>query len=70
MATQKFHLPGLEHGQEASVQARVRAEPGVLFAVANHQDACLEVEFEDDIVTTAHLRNVLAQLGFQARLAG
>ena len=70
MATQKFYLPGLRHDQEPSVQRRLRGEPGVLFALANHQDACLEVEFEDDLVTTARLREVLAELGFEARLAG
>lgn len=70
MAVQKFFVPGLTHDAEAEVERRLRALDGVLYASANHSDACAEVEFEDDAVTTDRLRRTLAELGYDARLAG
>ena len=70
MAVQKFFVPGLTHEQEREVEQKLRALEGVLYAAANHQDACAEVEFEDDCVTIDELRGVLEKLGFDARIAG
>lgn len=70
MAVQKFFIPGLSHDAEAEVEKRLRALDGVLFAAANHQDRCAEVEFEDDCVSHDEIRNALLELGYEAKLAG
>ena len=70
MAIQKLHVPGMDRAQETEIERRLRAVEGVLYASANHEAECAEVEFEDDVVTTDSLRNILAEMGFQTRLAG
>lgn len=70
MAVQKFFVPGLTHEQERDVERKLRSLQGVLYAAANHHDACAEVEFEDDCVTMDELRGALEKLGFDARPAG
>lgn len=70
MPTQKFWVKGLEHADEARVSGAARALEGVLFAVANHSDQCAEVEFEDDMVTVAEIRDALAALGYTVEVAG
>lgn len=70
MPTQKFFVRGLRHDGEAAVVERLRSVPGVLFAAASHQDQCVEVEFEDDAVTTAELRATISEMGYGADLAG
>jgi hypothetical protein len=70
LATQKFHIPGLTREDEGRVKAALMRRPGVLYAEVSHADACAEVDFEDDAITTDELREILARLGFAARLAG
>ncbi|HEX7120186.1 MAG TPA: hypothetical protein VF212_15435 [Longimicrobiales bacterium] len=57
-------------GDEARVQDALLAEPGVLGAVASHQDGCAEVDIDDDRVTYQRLIEVIEAAGFQAELAG
>jgi copper chaperone CopZ len=70
MPTQKFWVKGLEHADEARVARAARGVEGVLFAVANHSDQCAEVEFEDDRVTVAEIRDAIAALGYRVEVAG
>lgn len=70
MPTQKFFVKGLRHDAESDLTERLRSIPGVLFAVASHRDACVEVEFEDDAVTTVELREAIAGMGYPAEPAG
>jgi copper chaperone CopZ len=70
MPTQKFFVNGLRHEDESELTQRLRSIRGVLFAAASHRDACVEVEFEDDAVTTAELREAIAAMGYPAELAG
>jgi copper chaperone CopZ len=70
MPTQKFWVKGLGHEDEARVEREVRRLRGVLFAAASHGDQCAEVEFEDDAVTAAEIRDALAALGFRVEIAG
>lgn len=70
MPTQKFFVKGLRHDSETELAGHLRTVPGVLFAAASHQDQCVEVEFEDDAVTTAELRETISGLGYPAELAG
>lgn len=55
---------------ETRVETALRAEPGVLAAVASRQDKCAEVECEDDEVTVERLVEVIETVGFSAVLAG
>lgn len=70
MPIQKFRVKGLRLEDETSLQARVKAVPGVLFALVSAGGECLEVEFEDDEVTPAQIVDVVAELGCSAELAG
>ncbi|HEX6940474.1 MAG TPA: hypothetical protein VF158_13750 [Longimicrobiales bacterium] len=55
---------------EARLEDALRAEPGVLGAVASHRDGCAEVDIDDDRITYQRLIEVIAAAGFQAELAG
>lgn len=70
MPTQKFFVKGLRAEDEDAVAERARRLKGVLFALANHQDQCAEVEFEDDCVGTDEIRRALAEQGYDVELAG
>ncbi|MEX2582107.1 MAG: heavy metal transporter [Gemmatimonadota bacterium] len=70
MSTQKLHVRGLSREDEGRVESALRSVSGVLYAAANHVDECAEVEFEDDMVTIAELRERLRELGFESRAAG
>ena len=70
MSVQKFRVSGLTHEAEGEIERRLRGVEGVLFAAASHRDACAEVEFEDDAVTTDELRGVFRDLGLDASIAG
>lgn len=70
MPTQKFHVRGLRHEAEGDVVECVRSLDGVLFAAANHQDECLEVEFEDDLVTPEEICQALRRIGYTGETAG
>lgn len=70
MPTQKFFVKGLRAEDEEAVAERARRLDGVLFALANHQDQCAEVEFEDDCVDTDEIRRAIAEQGYEVELAG
>jgi copper chaperone CopZ len=70
MAVQKFFVEGLSRDDEVRVESALKSMPGVIYAAASHSDACAEVEFEDDTVTTAQLKEALGVLGFTSRIAG
>jgi len=66
-----LHVQGMLSAEdEKRVEEALRAEPGVLGAVASRQDSCAEIEIEDDEVTTDHLVTVVLTEGFDARLGG
>lgn len=70
MPTQKFFVRGLRHDDEARVVERARSLRGVFYAAANHQDQCLEVDFEDDLVTSDEICAAVRQAGYAAEPAG
>ena len=70
MPTLKLHVRMERPEDEARVEELLRAESGVFAAVADHGEACVEVDFEDDEETVEHLVEVLAAAGYEARLGG
>ncbi len=71
MATLKLCLEQMAgHGDERRIQDALRNEPGVLGAVASYEDACAEIEYEDDEVSLDRLVSVVRELGFPAQLGG
>lgn len=70
MPVQKFRVRGVDHKSEARLEEQIRRIEGVLFAVVNHEEECAEVEFEDDCVTPAEIRDAIAALGYEAEIAG
>lgn len=71
MPTAIFHLPELRsHDAEAPLEQALRDTAGVYGAVANHQDRCLEVDFEDDEIGLDGLIAAAAAAGYEARLVG
>jgi copper chaperone CopZ len=70
MPTLKIRVDGLRAADEPRVAERLHALDGVFSAVASHQEACVEVDFEDDRASFEEMRRVLAELGFDGRLAG
>jgi len=71
MATLKLCIQGMAgHADELRVQEALRSEPGVLGAIASREDACAEIEYEDDEVALDRLVAVVRQLGFPVELGG
>lgn len=71
MPTALLRVSGLRGAEdEARLERALQAEPGVFGAVANHQDGCAEIDFEDDEVTVEQLIEVAESAGFGATLAG
>lgn len=70
MPTLKLEIRGLQPSDEERVEALLKAQTGVYGAVADHDEACVEVDFEDDEESIEHLVGVLREAGFEARLAG
>jgi copper chaperone CopZ len=70
MPTQKFHLPGLQREHETRIERSLRALDGVFAAAANSVDACVEVDFEDDRVSLAEIREVVRGCGYSAEPVG
>lgn len=71
MATLKLCIDGMAgHGDEARVQEALREQPGVLCAIANWEDACAEIEYEDDEVSLDRLVELVRRLGFPAEVGG
>ena len=48
LPTAKLFAPELQREDEARVEHALRSAPGVLAVIANRDDHCVEVEFEDD----------------------
>jgi copper chaperone CopZ len=70
MPTQKIRVDGLKEEDEARAAERLRSLDGVFSAVASHRDGCIEVDFEDDRASFDEMRAALAELGYDAELAG
>lgn len=70
MPTQKIFVHDLPHAAEREVAERVRSLEGVIYAAANHEDQCVEVEFEDDAVTPEEICKAIRALGYRAEPAG
>ncbi len=71
MATLKLCIEGMRGpDDEGRIEAALREEHGVLGAIANHRDACAEVEYEDDEVALDEILAVVEGLGYRAALGG
>lgn len=71
MATLLLHVAGMKDADdERRVEEALRAGPGVFGAVANHQEGCTEVDFDDDEIEPADLIERLENAGFPAVLMG
>lgn len=70
MPTQKLWVKELRRGDEARVAARLRALPGVFFAVLDSGDGCAEVDFEDDLVSLDQICAAVRECGYRVEIAG
>ena len=70
MATLLIHLPRLEAGQEERVERLIRAMPGVFGVVVSSDEACAEVDFEDDEASLDRIMERLREEGVEARVGG
>lgn len=70
MPTQKLRIRGLRAEDEARIAARLRQIDGVFAAALSHQDACAEVEFEDDRASLSRMQAAVAEFGYRAEIAG
>jgi copper chaperone CopZ len=71
MATMKLGAPGLSGEADAQrVDAVLHGLPGVYGAVVSSMEHCIEIDFEDDEVTTEQILEVLRHAGVEAHLAG
>ncbi|MEW5927490.1 MAG: heavy-metal-associated domain-containing protein [Gemmatimonadota bacterium] len=70
MPTQKLWVRGLRREDEDRVAERLRALPGVFFAVLNCRAECAEVDFEDDRVSLEEIRATVRECGYEAEIAG
>ncbi len=71
MATLKLCIDGMAgHDDEARIELALRAEPGVLGVVANHEAACAEIEYEDDEVSLERILSVVEALGYPSEVGG
>ena len=55
---------------EQRIERALAAARGVFGAVASRQDACAEVDVDDDEITPDELIEILRGEGFDARLGG
>lgn len=55
---------------EGRVRGALLGEPGVYGAVVSHEDACAEVDIEDDLVTVDRLIHLIEAAGYHAELGG
>lgn len=70
MPTVKLFVRGLEADAEERLQRTLMAVDGVFGVVASHEDACCEVDFEDDVVGIDELIDTARRAGFAVSLAG
>lgn len=55
---------------EHRVEQALVAEAGVFGAVANHEESCAEIDYEDDEVTIDRLLEIVRSAGFDGELHG
>lgn len=71
MPTLKLKVEGLaDREAETQLADRLRAEDGVMGAVASCETGCVEVDFEDDRVSVARILEVVEGRGLQVSLGG
>lgn len=71
MASVKLRVSGMHCGNcQAKVEKALKGISGVYMAVVDLQDGEAEVDFNDDVVTTAQLVAAVGQAGYQAKLGG
>jgi copper chaperone CopZ len=70
MPTLRLRVPLASRADEARVEGALRAIAGVFAVVANREEDCVDVDFSDDQVAVADLTTLLADLGYEATLAG
>ena len=71
MATLKLWIEGMHAADDESrIEDALRRERGVLGVVANRQEACAEIEIEDDEVAVEDLVNLVSALGYPTQLGG
>jgi hypothetical protein len=67
----RLFIPHLsDRADEQRLRLAYLAEPGVFSVLASHESRCIEIDFEDDEVTTDRLVAIAASSGFEARVAG
>lgn len=71
MANVKLKVTGMHCGHcQQKVEQALKDIAGVYSAVVDWQDGEVEVDFNDDAVTTDQLRAAVAGAGYEAQLAG
>jgi copper chaperone CopZ len=71
MPTLKLSVDGLHSADdEDRLQRALAAEPGIFGAIANRQDGCAEIDFEDDELALDRILQIIETSGFHGRLAG
>lgn len=71
MANVKLRVTGMTGGRcQSKVEQALSDIPGVYSAVVDLQVGAVEVDFDDDTLTTQHLVAAVEQAGYGARLAG
>mgnify|MGYP001128804018 CR=1 FL=1 len=71
MPTVLLCVTGMQNADdEQRIERALLAARGVFGAVANREQACVEVDIEDDEVTPKELIAILRSEGFEARLGG
>jgi hypothetical protein len=67
----RLNVPTLMGGtQGPALEAILRAEHGVYAAFVHCGEKVVEIDFEDDEITIAHLLDVVRDAGYEARIAG
>lgn len=71
MPTLKLCVTGMRsRADEARIEDALRAEPGVYGAVANHEEGCAEIDFDDDELDLDRIFELVRSLGYEAALGG
>jgi len=71
MANAKLHVLGMHCGHcQTTVERALKGVPGVYTAIVDLTDGEAEIDFDDDVVTTAQLLGAVRQAGYDVKLAG
>jgi len=71
MANAKLHVVGMHCANcQSKVEHALKGVPGVYIAIVDLADGEVEVDFNDDAVTTAQLLAAVKQAGYDGKLAG